>query len=438
MLTGVLTVIVGTALAGGIVTPWSKALLAIGLLVLTVLFVVKGLHDRHLKIIVPALAWPLLAAIGLAIVQSLAWTSATGIRQSLSLDVEATRGVLFVFVLMLLWLLLSANLVKTKEDFSALTKFLVSYGLILAFAALVLALAWQQNLDWLRPVEGGSPFGTFVNRNHFAGYMELLLPVPIALLITHRATLENHVFYVFAAVMMGVALCFSLSRGGLISLCAQLIFLVSLRSQMRVARQQGGKSTRLFQWAGVTAIFLLIVAGIIAMGAEPLIFRLAGSDFETDRGAIWADSWRVFRAHPLLGTGWGTFETSFPLYANDNGLNIASEAHNDYLQVLADAGLIGFGILLWFLIVLVRQLSWGLKSSSPQTAALVLASATGLFGLLVHSLFDFNLQLPSHALLFLLYSAISSHLALLAQRTVQAATSNEVVAKTHRTAPILN
>ncbi len=438
LLSGMLTLIAATALAGGIITPWAKAILAIGLLVLLVLLVVKGLRERHLMITIPALTWPLLAAIGLGIIQSLAWIDKAGIRQSLSLDVEATRETLFIFVLMLIWLLLSAALFRTTESRRALTNFLVIYGLILAFSALVLSLAWKQNINWLRPVEGGSPFGPFVNRNHFAGYMELLLPIPVALLVTHRRTLEHRVFYVFAAVMIGVALCLSLSRGGIISMCAQLIFLVSLNSQMRISKQQPESKIRLFRWASVTAIFLLIVAGIIAMGAEPIIFRLAGSDFETDRGAIWADSWRVFRAHPLIGAGLGTFETSFPMHAYDKGFDIAAESHNDYLQVLADTGLVGFGILLWFLIVLVRVISQCIKFSALHSAALALGSATGLFGLLVHSLFDFNLQLPSHALLFLLYGAVCSNIALDVKQMAKASVPKEIVTNARHTTPILN
>lgn len=436
LVAGMLAVLAASALAGGVVTPWAQAGLALSILTLALLVVGKGLKDRFLKIVVPPFTWPLLAALGVAILQSLTWTDAAGVRQSLSLDVEATRGVLFLLVLLLLWLWLGATIFRTTKSLNTLIKFLVVFGLILAFSALVLSLAWQQNFTWLRPVEGGSPFGTFVNRNHFAGYMELLLPLPVALLVTHRATLENRVFYVFVAVMMGLALCFSLSRGGLISLCAQMIFLVSLNAQMRIAAQQTTARLRLLRWGGVGAVALLIMAGVIAMGADPIIFRIAGSDFETDRGAIWADSWRIFQAHPLMGAGLGTFATSFPQHAPDNGFDIAGEAHNDYLQVLTDTGLIGGGVLLWFLFLLVRVISQSLKTGTPQQAALALGCATGLFGLLVHSLFDFNLQLLSHALLFLLFTAVCSNLALAVKQTPLIPIPQEIVTKTHRPTPI--
>ncbi len=412
LIIGSLVLIIGTALSGGIVTPWSKAMLALAILVLTLLLVIKGIINQKLTLAIPSLVWPLVAAIALGVVQSVSWFDQAGVRQSLSMEVEGTREALFMFVLLLLWLLLCANIFGSALQLRILTNFLVVYGLGLAFLALVLYLAWRQNLNWLRPIEVGSPVGTFVNRNHFAGYIEFLLPIPVAMLIVYRANLENRIFYVAAAVMMGVALCFSLSRGGMISMCAQLLFLAALSSSWQVSPHRlpnAKQKARILRWASIGAIFLLIVIGIIAMGAEPIIFRIADID---DRSAIWADSWRIFCAHPYLGTGLGTFATAFPIYAHDNGFDVAAQAHSDYLQILTDTGLTGFVIFLWFLAILVRAVRRSLKSSAePRQIALALGCAAGLFGLLVHSLFDFNLQLPSHALLFLLYGAVCVQIA---------------------------
>jgi O-antigen ligase len=87
------------------------------------------------------------------------------------------------------------------------------------------------------------------------------------------------------------------------------------------------------------------------------------------------------------------------------------QAHNDYLQIVADCGVAGGLIALWFLIALFRAFSRGIRSRDPLMIALALASGAGAFGLLVHSVFDFNLQLPSNALLFLLLTAVASNVA---------------------------
>jgi O-antigen ligase len=86
------------------------------------------------------------------------------------------------------------------------------------------------------------------------------------------------------------------------------------------------------------------------------------------------------------------------------------QAHNDYLQIVADSGIVGGLLALWFLIVVFRAIFRGLRAEDPLLAALALGSGAGLFGILVHSIFDFNLQVPSNALLFLLLTAVSSRI----------------------------
>src|SRR4030095_9092399 len=81
-------------------------------------------------------------------------------------------------------------------------------------------------------------------------------------------------------------------------------------------------------------------------------------------------------------------------------------AHNDYLQVLSDGGVVGGAIALWFLAVMARGMAQAARASNAFMRALGVGSAAGIFALLVHSIFDFNLQIPSNALLFLVLSAI--------------------------------
>jgi O-antigen ligase len=172
--------------------------------------------------------------------------------------------------------------------------------------------------------------------------------------------------------------------------------------------------------AVVLAIAVLIGAGIFWMGADPVINRVtqaepAGSNvqkasFFSSRGWVWRDTVAMIRANPILGVGLGAYETAFSIYTKSDGSLRVPQAHNDYLQVVADCGIVGGVIALWFLISIFRRIAIGIRSRDPLYAGLALGSGAGIFAMLVHSLFDFNLQVPSNALLFLLLSAVATQI----------------------------
>ena len=119
----------------------------------------------------------------------------------------------------------------------------------------------------------------------------------------------------------------------------------------------------------------------------------------------------MIRANPVLGVGIGAYETAFPIYSESDGSLRVPQAHNDYLQVIADAGVVGGVLAIWFIAAIFRTVSRGMHSRDPLMAALALGSGGGIFAILVHSIFDFNLQVPSNALLFLLLVAVASSVA---------------------------
>ena len=170
------------------------------------------------------------------------------------------------------------------------------------------------------------------------------------------------------------------------------------------------------------ACAIAIAVGIFWIGAEGLVNRAAQSidqmKSSTDEKAslffrqeIWKDTLKLFRANPVLGVGLGAYETVFPIYARHDGMYVVNYAHNDYLQALSDGGIVGFGLALLFIVLLFRAVARSLKSPDPLLAGLALGCGAGVFSLLVHSMFDFNLQIPSNALLFLFLSAVLSRIA---------------------------
>jgi O-antigen ligase len=145
----------------------------------------------------------------------------------------------------------------------------------------------------------------------------------------------------------------------------------------------------------------------ISTGEKP---RDGQEDFFKSRGWIWRDTVAMIRANWVTGVGVGAFPTAFSHYSQDDGSSLISQAHNDYLQIVADGGLVGAGLALWFLVIVGRDFARSLRQRDDARVAMALGCGGGVFALLVHSLFDFNLQLPSNAFLFLVLVAVLARL----------------------------
>lgn len=425
---GLLAAVIFTTLAFGAVEAWSVAifeLIAVGLLAL---WVVKSIKERYLTITVPPVAWPLAAFVLLGLAQSVAFTDSSGTMRSLSMDVEATRGAVAVIFFLFVLFLAAGNFFASRERLRAAANFLTVYGLALAMFALIQHFTWDGKFYWIRPnTSSASPFGPFVNHNHFAGYMEMLIPIPIALITTRAFRFEANLFYGFVAAIMGLALVTSLSRGGMIALAAEMIFIAvwSVRSRARAAVYGAAghrdRLSRLKKTGAVAAISVAIVAGIVWIGPDQVVGRIAnsgqrGETFDVSRGRLWKDTFSMIRAHPVSGVGLGAFETVYPMYSRSSGTLRVQFVHNDYLQILADAGVIGGAVAVVFLVLFARAFSRGVGASDPLVRGIALGSGAGVFALLVHSLMDFNLQIPSNALLFLFLSSTVASAAALAEK----------------------
>jgi len=418
---GLMIAVVFTALAFGAVEPWSMFLFEIIVLALIALWAARAVLNKRLRVTLPDAAFPVAALVLFGLIQSVAIPDNTGRWMSLSMDAGATRMTVIALVFMLASFVLISNTFTTRKRMSVLSGFLVIYGLAMAIFALVQHFTWDGRFYWLRPTLATSPFGPFANHNHFAGYMELLIPLPIALVIAREGRGEIRVLYLFAAAMMGVAAVASLSRGGMISIAAGMMFIAILGVRLRREKQLSRVTMFFSQAVVMIAIMSVIAAGIFWIGADQVIKRVTQGQaadsapgretFLSSRGWIWRDTFSMIRANPILGVGLGAYETAFPIYSESDGSLRVPQAHNEYLQVAADAGIFGVLIALWFIVAIFRTVSRGVRSRDPLLAGLALGSGGGIFAMLVHSMFDFNLQIPSNALLFLLLVAVASNVA---------------------------
>ncbi|MBI3650483.1 MAG: O-antigen ligase family protein [Acidobacteria bacterium] len=420
--------VVFSALAQGVVEAWSVAVFeALGILSLLGL-AAKLIAQKSLTLKLPPLALPVLALLLVGLVQGLAVSDSVGEMHSLSRNVEATRRAVLMLFCLTVFLLVAINLLVSRTRLYGVVNFLVGYGVALAMFSLVQFFTWNGRFYWFKPnLNGASPFGPFVSHNHFSGYMEMLIPLALALAWAEGRKLEARLFYGFAALVMSTAAVASLSRGGMVSLAAAIAFMGFCKIMLRMKRRARRHAPLTLQPRAVTwikglalsvAILLALGLGVLWVGPDRLVGRLTGGavlgatnqeeTFYTSRGWIWKDTWAMIKANPVLGVGLGGFATAYPQYSHSDGALIVGQAHNDYLQVLADAGLTGGLLALWFLALIFRELLRGLKARDPLLAALTLGSGAGVFAILVHSLFDFNLQLPSNTLLFFLLVALLS------------------------------
>lgn len=431
---GFVGIVIFSALAFGSKEPWAVGLFELAITALILTWAIKFAADRRLKISVPAAALPIAGLLALGLAQSVARTGSDGRTQSLSMDVEATRGAIAVLFFLLASFIIAANFFVTRERLAALANVLVIFGLAMSVFSLIQYFTWDGRIYWIRPTQW-SAFGPFINRNHYAGYMEMLAPVPLALVLARGVRKESWMFYGFASAVMGLTIVISLSRGGIVSLIAGIAFVVIMsgRYEKRHGRRAHGElrsegafiarpsSARLKRVGAAAGVAVAITLGVIWIGAEGIINRAAdsigemrGGDPQSElfsRTEIWKDSWKMIREHPVTGAGLGAYKTVFPIYARHNGMLLVEYAHNDYIQALTDGGAVGGLLALAFIVLILRAIFRGIKSDDTLLGGLAIGCGAGVCSLLVHSIFDFNLQIPSNALLFLFLSAVISHIA---------------------------
>lgn len=313
---------------------------------------------------------------------------------------HATFSQLLLYISYGILCFLLAQTFSRSREVRMLGTALAIYGSAVALFAVLQNLSAPTKLYWLRtPRFGGWIYGPYVNHNHYAGLMEMLIPVPLVFAFSRFGNQRERWIAASAAAFMAATIFLSGSRGGMIAFTVEIAIFLALvfreRQKQNIAVLLGG--------------FLLIALAMIAWAGgqevKTRIATLAGdkhSDLSTDiRLQIDRDILRMSQQHSLLGWGQGTFAEVYPQFRSFYTDSLVNAAHNDFLQVLAESGIIGFAIMLWFLVITVRNaLRKCPKWSSNLNGAVAVAALLGISGILVHSLVDFNMQIPANAALF--------------------------------------
>jgi O-antigen ligase len=275
----------------------------------------------------------------------------------------------------------------------------------------------------------GIGYGQIISRNQFAFMMEMSLGMALGMMFRRAARYESALFYLALALPVGAALILANSRGGILTMASQLLFLSLLvtRTLPKATAQGEGQRARprrlLIALAArivlVVALLGLASVAVVWVGGERVVSNLSSVQEElkpeeaptrqnTRRVDIWRATWAMIKDHPVAGVGFGGYWAAIPQYHDASGAYTPQQAHNDYLEILASGGVIGFALFLWFVVLLLNRARKVLLDGDPLRRAACLGAVVALFGVAVHSLFDFGLHITINSSLFVALVVIAT------------------------------
>jgi len=420
-------------LPSGATGPWPKAVMEVACLVLLFL----TLRTKHHGLVRPPGWLPLLILLGFCLLQLLplppallAWLSPASwerYRETVWLIDPGT------------WLPLSLHPQKTLESFFRLASYVAFYFAIVqifthlkqvrrfvlvlvGFCGLYAALGLVQFLlpservfwffiEW--PQRTAHHFASYVNGNHYAGLMAMLLPLALALAVS---SLPQRIYsgwrvgiveffsnpdtlafgwLTLVTVVIGTSIFFSLSRGGILATLGSLLVFFLLFVALGPQRKS---------FILPFFVFVLVLSSVGWIGWNPVFTRFA--DVRTDAGELntqrleyWADSVELLKDYPVFGTGFGTFADVYPRVQSVKTRKLVDHAHNDYVETAVEAGMVGMSLIGWIFCAVVGSSYRAVRRRrNPLSFHLWLAAFSGLVAILLHSLTDFNLQIPANGL----------------------------------------
>jgi hypothetical protein len=371
-------------------------------------------------------------------------------RRPLSVNPEASLTRLHMLAALFALFFLATAWADRPERIVFLLGAVTIVGFAVALFGLVQHLTWNGHIYWIRRVARDTAFGPFVNHNHFAGYVEMVLPLSLSmglfLLDSRRHLLSDpepdtdaegdelaedaapsgdwtspaslwgqSALAFFASMILGASLFLSQSRGGILSALLSALFLLLLIWR-RIA-------SRILAWS--IALVLPALALLFTFWVGSGLLKGYGTAFQAvereaslrSRWMVWAEMARHMPLAGWTGHGLGAFEDSFAPFAPPGGAYRWDKAHNDYLQLAWETGMAGCLLILWGGFVYVRKYLWPAIGSREHPLDLFrLGIAVAVLSILLHSFIDFNLQIGANGFLFALLSGLLVALGRLVER----------------------
>jgi O-antigen ligase/tetratricopeptide (TPR) repeat protein len=316
-----------------------------------------------------------------------------------------------------LFYLLTVQLLSHGRQLATTVNALTGLVLLIVFSSILQRITAPDTLFWFRSLsDGKTAFGPWVYKNQYAGFMVMTCPLVLAQFLLYRPPVNRkesirekfialfsmdganlHLLLGFGTIIVLASVFLTQSRGGILSISFTLLlyFLLLARKQERIQK--------------LTPLILLTCLILIVswFSWDPIIERF-NSIFDIEKGRIndgrlpvWLDTFRIIADFPVTGAGFGTFANIFPSYKTFADNSLYNHAHNDFLELLTDGGLIGFILASWFIGTILRTGYQQIFSRQDSLSVFFSIGAfSGISGLLVYSLTDFNLHNGANGLYF--------------------------------------
>lgn len=396
LVAGILLELAFGPLAFGAVQEWAICVLQVGAATLLIIWTAWKFSESPFRIIfhtafVPVALFGILILLQLLLNRSAYWY-ATWSHAML----WAAYGLIFFLI---------PQCFFRKNYARAFGIFFTLYGFCVALFAIAQEFTSNGKIYWVVPNRNlGWIYGPYVNHSHYAGLMELLFPIPLVIAISNLFGKNVRLLFALTALIMTGTIFLSQSLGGILAFVVEIGFLVIFLT----IRKAGGRLILL------AALCVALVVCIALLRPYGLADRLANLQHPITRGSaemrvtIIKDSLTIVRHHLYMGWGLGTFPVIYPSFRTFYTNFFVNEAHNDFVQLLVETGIVGFSLMTLFLVVTYRS---GFRSiaewKTDPGATIALAALIGCSGLIIHGLGDFNLQVPANAAIFVALAAMA-------------------------------
>lgn len=419
-------VLIFSTLAYGAVETWAFGFLSVFAGLIAVLWLADSWFRKELQFNTNVLQLPLIGLILIGFIQLLPLRSpeiANGALNipavsSLSINPYLTKFAVIQLMIFAVFFAAAYAHINSAYRLRRAVAIVVIFGAMMAFFGILQRLASPEGIYGWRPTPQAIPFASFINQHHFAAFMEMTIGLTLALLIGKATEKDKRLLLVIALVLMAIAILLTGSRGGVISLLGVVGF-VLLTNRLRNDKNENEDISKdkkrarfrrnLAFVGGVLGGVIILIGAVLMLGGDASLMRGVGftgqEDASSGRLHFWSVALQIFKDYPILGAGLDSFGTAFPRYDSWNGNLRVEQAHNDYLQILADAGILGFACVVAFVYLLFKQ---GFQKIGAEHShfrrSVIVGSLAGCFGILIHSFFDFPLRTSSNAFFFLLFA----------------------------------
>ena len=392
-----------------------------------VLWVARLWLSKKPKFLCPPICWAVLAFTGYAL-----WRYA-------NCDIEYVGRLEFLRILVYAFLFFailnnlhgqeSTQIVSFTLIFLAMAislcavwQFLAGARIVPSLSALAESLIFSHKTWYFRRAYMDRGSGTYINPNHLAGMLEMLLPLAVAYTLVGRSKAVTRVVLGYAVLMMLAGIGVTVSRGSWVAAGFALLLLFGTLAVYRS-----------YRFPALVLLVVLVASSALVLTRTDYFKQRFSKTFVSGtldlnvRYDLWQATVEMWRDHFWLGVGPGHYDHRFRAYRPQSVQLQPDRAHNDYLNLLADWGVAGAAIVGLGLVMLlagviktwphVRRPEREFKTNFSNKFAYIVGATCGLVALLVHSLLDFNLEIPANALIAVTLTAfLSSHLRFASER----------------------